>query len=379
MKKPLLEVKPGEALVNVLATFPELDWLRREFDMLYFLDLCAGLDALAVHETLVFTGPIKPLSSEINPIADALFRNNTLQRISVSSNDPMGLGEQLLATPDSREIRSQIPNTLRANELSLDSAFAAHAIDLSVSVAFEELLEIPLVLWAHASPLYLRQDKVRRERHAFRVLRETLAERYRSLSRVWETARRKADPDDIVQLPPLAFEALTSAEKLSDLPTVALEIREKYRKVRKRFAELDEYLASKDVSPQKKLAEAYKIEKSFDDLHKTNRADALATFISLPFRFLEFLNFGEIGDAAENPGKAIDWPKFAGKLAEWLATGIRRMHVRPLYATRKRYLTTPSKAMYDAVRRHFGHELCRDDLERAQKYSALLTRIRRSS
>jgi hypothetical protein len=104
--------------------------------------------------------------------------------------------------------------------------------------------------------------------------------------------------------------------------------------------------------------------------------DALTFFMSLPFRLPEILQPEGLPEASEQPLKAIDWQKFGESVADWLASGIRHMHVRPLYATRKRYLTAPSRTMYDAVRRHFGHELTREDLELARKYAALVRRIR---
>jgi hypothetical protein len=299
-----------------------------------------------------------------------------IQRIQISSNDPMKLSDQILAGAGSSGLRSPLPKWFPADEIDLYTRVSVHGIDLSVQVGFEELLDIPVVLWAHASPVYLWLPKVKLEQQALQVLRGILAEKYAELSEKWGAARLKADPGDIVQLPPIAFEVLSKAGKLEELPVVALDIRDKYSSVRKRFADLDDYLASKDVSPQKKLMEKEKLQKSFADLCKTTKADAVTAFTSLLCRLPEILDPAGVPEASQQPWKAIDWQKVAERVADSLASGMRRMHVRPLYATRKRYLATPSRAMVDAMRRHFGHELTRQDLELARRYAALVKRIR---
>lgn len=373
-----ISIKPGDGLVNALALFPDLDWLQREFDMLYFLDFCSGLDALAVHQNIVFIGPVRSYDADVNPVVSALIKHEHPRQIMMSREKIIGSWDTvdaLMSSPTTRELTTSVPRGWNIDEAGLIGALVGAVSDLIMDVALERELQVPLVLSAHQSPPYLNLKEVQQERRAFQELMGTLAEKYKSLAQIWAAARRKVDPDDELQLPPVAFEVLTKANKLEDLPTIALEIRDKYRKVRTRFAELDECLSAKDVSPQKKLVQAKRIERSFADLQKTTRADVLTTFISLPFRLAEFLDFKEIGNSG---GPGVDWQKVAESLGDYLTSGIRRLYVRPLYATRKRYLTTPSQRMHEAVRCLFGHELNRDDFALARKYSEYVTRTRRS-
>jgi len=194
MKEPLIRAKPGEVLVDILATFPDLEWLRRQFDMLYFLDFCCGLDALVIHEQLLSTGPIKPISSEINPLVEALIKNEVIQRIQISSNDPMKLSDQILAGAGSSALRSPLPKWFPADEIELYTRVSVHGIDLSVQAGFEELLDIPVVLWAHASAVYLWLPKVKLEQQALQVLRGFWPKNMQSFRRSGEQRDARPTP-----------------------------------------------------------------------------------------------------------------------------------------------------------------------------------------
>jgi hypothetical protein len=81
-----LPAKPGDSLVNVLACFPDLEQLKRDFQILYFLDFCAGLDALVLHERLFALGPVRSATGTDNPVVPELLKSGTLKSYQLLNN-----------------------------------------------------------------------------------------------------------------------------------------------------------------------------------------------------------------------------------------------------------------------------------------------------
>jgi hypothetical protein len=71
---------PGAALLNAADAFPELARLREDFDIIYFLDVCSGIEAAILYDEIHCTafGPgatqiLEPLA-EVGAIYDAKLR-----------------------------------------------------------------------------------------------------------------------------------------------------------------------------------------------------------------------------------------------------------------------------------------------------------------
>ena len=85
--------------------------------------------------------------------------------------------------------------------------------------------------------MYLNLEDVKNEHSAIKDLTSRWADKYSDLRDSLFELRKMVDGEDTIRIPPIALEALNAAKNLECIGEELLEIRDKYRKVRIRFAE----------------------------------------------------------------------------------------------------------------------------------------------
>lgn len=79
MKSKFVEGKPGTAVIAAEDCFPNIEDLQRDFNLLDFLDFCAGIDAAILYENLVCGGAS---DSNANPVYSALLSEGVIKDIA---------------------------------------------------------------------------------------------------------------------------------------------------------------------------------------------------------------------------------------------------------------------------------------------------------
>lgn len=366
-----IPAKPGDALVNALACFPDLEWLQRDFDILYFLDFCAGIESLVLHNKLFSIGPVQSLTeSSINPVTETLLKEGVLEVINIVTSDRLGYANHVLSRNRARQMMSFSPNWIPEEDAEIYTSIMANIATLAGDLGLEEIFEVPLVLSAHALPLYLSLPAVQDEQKAFRRLRWELAKKYTEYKQTLFDLRQAAD-DDIIRIPPIALEVFTKADNFDDVSNKVMELRDKYKKLRQRFGELDEILRSNSQSPKKKLEEKAKLTKAINKLFTTSELDEITVTTSFATGLNDSVKIPRLIKDGADPSD-IDWNKLVAFLIKKAESTYWKFRLSPLHSTKKYYLSLSKKVTYDSIRHLFGHQLTKKDIATAEKYSHVI-------
>jgi len=127
------------------------------------------------------------------------------------------------------------------------------------------------------------------------------------------------------------------------------------------------WFSTRNSTILRKLKAKVKICKAINKLFKTNELDGITVMTSFAKHLNESIDIGDMLKDADLSD--INWTKFIGFLIEKAKTVYWKFRLRPLHATKKRYLETSSKQIRNVIKRHFGHEVTQDDIHIAQKFS----------
>ena len=368
-----IPIRPGDAFVNAMSAFPDLDDLEKDFDILYFLDLCAGIEAAVLQNSLVSIGPIGSMTAKrMNPIVRSLLDAEVLVRYELVAEDQVAMSRQLLSHQNARDLLALLPKSIPAGDPSSHLAVMAEGVSLAGDLGFEAECGLPLVLTAHSMPLYVALPQFKAEHAAQHRFRGELAAKYSDFKQILFALKQQVDGEEIIAIPPIALEVLEIANTQDDLGTAVLEVRQKYEQLRKYFTELDEIMQSKAQSPRTKLGEQAKLKKAISKLFSAKEVDGLTVLTTFATELNETIDLKAMADAEGG----IDWKKIVGSLIRHAEDIYWRFRLRPLHATKRRYLDLASKRVADNVRHHFGHQLIERDRLSVAKFSAVIDGLR---
>jgi hypothetical protein len=360
---------PGHALVNPLAAFPDLDELEEDFDILYFLDLCSGIEAAVLQESLACVGAIGSFTArQINPIVLSILDANVLVRYE-PTGDTAAMARELLAHRNAQDImallRQRVPSS--GPHLSL----VATGLEFAGDLGLEGDTGLPLVLTAHSLPMYLSLPQTQQERRALHRLRGELAARYADFKAILYSLRDQAYGDESLRIPPIALEVFEITHSRDDFGTAVLEVRHKYASVRRQFTELDEIMRSRSQSPIAILREQAKLRKSISKLFSAKEVDGLSVLTSFATELNDGIDLSELADGASG----IDWNKIVSSVLHHAEDMYWKFRLRPMHESKRRYLELSTSRVASIVRHHFGHQLTSEDLVAANHHSALVAAL----
>ena len=217
----------GSALVNAADAFPNLERLRDDFDIIYFLDLCVGLEAAILYDSLHVTAVGPGAGAILEPLANA----GVLVNAKIVAEDPIEKTEEIMSRPRVLGLMERV-NSVKYIE-SADAGLAATALvaamGLPLDLAIEEDTGRTLILPFRQEPIYLTIPSVKRQRNELYGFKLTLAERYSELSDTILSFRHENAVHDLdrLALPPLAVETLASADTFDELGERVVEQRER--------------------------------------------------------------------------------------------------------------------------------------------------------
>ncbi|MFZ5542500.1 MAG: hypothetical protein ACOZJZ_03000 [Pseudomonadota bacterium] len=366
---------PGDALIDAPTCFGELQALQGDFDIMSFLNLCSGIDAAVLHGSL-HTAVATPDLDGI-PIARELAREGVL----VSCAGFLDLYDrdvrvQTFADPKAQELTGLMSSFHIEDVAQLDlymdlyGHLAGQTVALAPYVVLEDRLRVPVVTPASSLSFYLGLSHVQAEQRASRLYANALASRYAEYKTVLKELRASVDGEDRLAIPPIALQILDRAARPEDVPGLVLEQRHRYAKVRALFAELDETLRSDAVAPLQKLKAKARITKSVRKLFERAELDQISLLTSMAgglnetVKAEDLIKEAEVSDVAWS--KIIGWLIAKGEVEYW------KFRLRPLHATKKRYLSIPKAQTAAIVQRLFSHQLSPQDYEFAAMWERLV-------
>ncbi len=369
-----IPASPGDALINARDCFPDFERLRSDFDIIEFLDFCVGLDAAVLHGSLITVGAMPAPDS--NPVLPVLLESEALKPYNIVTSDAMKSASGIIGQPRAAQLLALLPNSIPAtdNEAILRAMSAAMAS--AMDVALEEITEIPLVASAHLLPLYLRLEDIQAETREFRRFEDALAAKYADFREALFAIRQKTDRD-VIRIPPIALEILADAPTREHLGESLLKTRNSYAAVRRNFAEAEDCLRSEDRTPKQKLVELAKIRKSINALFTTDELDGVTVTTSFARRLNDTTKIDQFADGVAPSD--INWTKLIGWLLELAESACWKFRLRPLHATKERYLQTTQAHLKQVVHKHFGHEITKADVMKADRYLKEIEALKRAN
>ncbi|PMX02343.1 hypothetical protein C1X59_08460 [Pseudomonas sp. FW215-R2] len=362
----------GTALINVLSSYPDLDELERDFDILYFLDLCAGIDAAVIQDELAYVGKIKSFNSaQVNPIIRALLDSGTLKRYYPTDPDPVLYGRNLIASPIAQEVLSVLPTRVPFGSEHEFISLMACGSELAADMAMEKETGISLVLTAHSLPLYAKIPSEIERRASYQQLKYTLAATYPGFRDILCSMGNSLAPKEIIRIPPIALEVLELADSKEDLGQAVLEVRGRYEKMRKNLIELQDLLDSNDASSSLKLREVERYKKSLSKLFSSSELDGVTVVTTFTDDISEAVDLSDFS----TDGVEIDWPKMLSFLVKYAYDINWKLRFRPLHASKQRYLELSTNRVAGIVRNKFGHQLNSADVIAVNKYAQAVRTI----
>jgi hypothetical protein len=356
----------GTALINGEDCFPDLERLKEDFDIVYFLDLCAGIEAAILYDRLDLTAVGSGADAILEPLADAGVLR--LYKLRANENDMMGAVESIFARPRSAELMERVSTANYWDASDMDLAITAQvaAITLPTDFMYEETLGKTLTLPFRHIPIYLSLPTVIKERTALYSAKLSLAETYADLSGTMLSFRDESAFHDLdrLPLPPLAMDTLKDARTFDELGEIILDKRKEYAPLRRRFRDVRELYASPDYSLRQRYAEKMKLDADMQRMAKMVRD--VPTILSLAGDTEKITEAVVPMMAAHDPTKA---GKLAGAVANWIDDGTFRWRMRPLVGLVEIYGSAGMRQIADVSQSLFGHPLTEADAARARNYA----------
>lgn len=356
----------GTALINGEDCFPDLEGLKEDFDIIYFLDLCAGIEAAILYDGLDLTKVGKGAGPILEPLADAgVLRLYTL---SADEQNMMGAVESVFARPRSAELMERVGKANYWDAADMDLAITAQmaAMTLPTDFMYEETLGKTLTLPFRHVPIYLSIPTVVKERNALYSAKLSLAETYADLSATMLSFRSEQAIHDLdrLPLPPLAMETLRDARTFDELGHIIMDKRKEYEALRRRFRDVRELYASPEFSLKQRYTEKVKLDADMQRMGKMVRN--VPTILSLAGdveKVAEAMAPMVVGHDMTKAGKLV------GPVAKWIDDRTFRWRMRPLVGLIEMYDDAGMRQIADVSQSLFGHTLTNSDASRARNYA----------
>jgi hypothetical protein len=380
-----IQQKPGDALFDAYSGFVEADMLLEDFDILYFLDFCAALEAAVLHENLHHirpvgpTDPNEPEELKEHAIAAALLKENVLHAHSIPKDPLMNEVER---NPRTKSLLSAAFQGIKTTDEDIKqdadywSAHMGLAMAMSRFVLMEDITELPVALGYQYMPMYIGLAGVIDEQRNSKKLLGILAQKYGEVRIALTEMREQSESADFVHLPPIAFEILSKARSYKEIPQVLLETRHRYRDLRKRFQTLEETLRDDDVPLKTKMQEKLKLFRAINHFDTNLKKEKAIVATSFARGLNENLKVEKLVDGVG--GGDVNWTKLVALLIDQAESLFWRFRLRPLYATKNRYLEASSKDFGRVIQKHFRHELTPVEIATADRKMAFVnSRVKR--
>ena len=362
----------SDALVDYSGLSKTLGGLVHSFSLLEFLDLCAILEGIVLHDRLVVVGGNSLVSGlfDTQPPQQSVPSHQALPGVDRSQGmerwrslvKPLVDAGVLVAAPHTRPgnagpkpadsagergfnvrahlSRGSAPMIARSTEL--DSWYEAGRL-----IGAEQELECPPLALIRQRPFYERGGQTA-PRHTVCDLMGRYQDLASALGELRSRTRLSMTSFLEVPVPPLPLMVLKLCSSYDDIVPRALDIREDYADLRASLRSLRSDLADDTLSPKKKLGAISSWQRSWATLRSYSDGSSQVEFAS------NALDIPDLNSAIE--GDAFNAVSLNGLLKVLAQTGTRAFYswrVRVLHRVARRYLATPDSELGAQVERLF--------------------------
>ncbi len=362
----------SDALVDYSGLSKTLGDLGHSFSLLEFLDLCAVLEGIVLHDRLVVVGSDSLISGpvETQPSQQSAPSPQALPRVVRSPGmerwrslvKPLVDAGVLVAAPRTRpgnagpkppddagergfNIRAHVSRgsaRMFARSTELDSWYEAGRL-----IGAEQELGCPPLALIRQRPFYERGGQTT-PRHTVCDLMGRYQDLASALGELRSRTRLSMASFLEVPVPPLPLIVLKLCSSYDDIVPRALDIREDYADLRASLRSLRSNLADDTLSPQKKLRAISSWQRSWATLRSYGDGSSQVEFAS------NALDIPDLNSAIE--GDAFNAVSLSGLLKVVAQRGRRAFYswrVRVLHRVARRYLATPDSELGAQVERLF--------------------------
>jgi hypothetical protein len=345
----------SSALVDYSGFGKTINDLNGSFSLLEFLDLCAILEGLVLHDRLIVVGGKampERWSENLKPLLDA----------------------DVLVIED---LATRNPQTCHQINVRAQSAPSFHRNGIARSSVQDSWYETSRLVNAEAeykcAPLPLIRQRAIYEKVAFVPQRHTVCDlfgKYQCLATTLQNIRSSSSitiaPYAVVPIPPIPLLVMKNSTNYVEVLPRALDLRDDYRKLRISLKSLHEDLADDTVVPNKKMKAIASWQKTWATLHEYHDS---ASTIELANNAI---GVGDIDDAVDGIG--IDSIRLDKLLQTALGASYKALHkwrIRLLHRAARDYLATSDGQLNSEVTRLFGRSVTPRDFQQLDEWMAI--------
>lgn len=354
------ELHANDAIVDYAGMLKTVGDLQDRFSLMNLLDYCVIVEGLVLHNRLVMVGASEHARSEESRLGGKIrekLRPWLDEGVLVFDTEPTPLQDVRAMTNDLVTIGNRTRGG-QSRDIMLEDAW----FETGRLVASEKARRRPALPLLRQAPYYERSAHVPQD-HAVC----DLIGKYRTLKDAIESIRDNTrlalQPYMAVPIPPLALSALQRCRHPDDILVVALELRQKYRKLRDALSELRELLLDPAVSPNKKHDHIESWQRTWRSLEDYTRSAAL---LQLANSSNEMLDANKMFDGLDV--EDIKWSIIVKKLLEKAERGWHSWRVRMLHRTAKQYLKTSDQAINAIIETVFKHRVNQEDVQKVRGF-----------
>lgn len=367
--------EPGDVIVDASLSFPDPEKLRRDFNIIKFLNFCSGIEAAVINERLICNRAT--ISNSIWPIIGPLIREGAFGIIDLVTTDVIESVQETHESPRAKELMQRLGaiRKVQSSDLYAFEMLTSSSISLPESLYLEDRFKIPFCINVQTAPAYLALPSAERQRKLFADLDRGLAGSYEKIKNLLDELQTNFDGVDVVKIPPIAVEALGKAGTFDELGEILVDLRRKYRSVREHFKEAARLQSDKSVDLRTKREAGLKIVRDLNKIYARINARGVPVRTELA----EGLNSSV--DALEGALKAHADPTEATKMLKLgmpvlslIEHTLWYLRMKPLIQTTDRYMLTPQSELVAASRVLFKHEIDQEDLDFLNHYNDVCTK-----
>ena len=320
----------------------------KEFSIVNFLDFCTILEAVVLYDKLIVVGdPKKENDNFFGPLKE-LSKNGILEHESQRSRIAK------IPRPFSREQRSYYSHSYSRSKkdelINIEDAW----FETGRIIGAEREYGCSALALLRQKPLYEKYAYVSEEHSVCDLIGH-----YKSLKEALLNIRESTSYSKyfVVPVPPISLIILQNSKNSYELFNMALDLRDKYKKLRNSLKQLREDLADDSISPRKKLKLIKSWQKSWKTLEKYHQC----SFFEIANTTNQLVNIDKALDGFDIDSLRLD--KIIKLLLSYGENIYRSWRGRILHNTAENYLSTANAEVNKEIKKLFKYEITAKDIE----------------
>lgn len=343
----------SQALVDMSGFGKTLNDIQGGFSALEFFDFCTAVEGIVLFDELLPVGDMDKCPENWKQHFDYLAENGVIGHPITNSkiaklNEDINLRGGYISISGNKTSRSTLQ----------DAYFESSRL-----IGAEDSSGIPALSLVRHRPIYERHAKLK-EMHTVCCLVSQYSSLDKALQQIRNVSRLEFAPYVTLPIPAIPLMVVSRSMNKEQLLIRSLELREEYSGLRASLTELRAMFANPDISPKEKQN------------YKTSWMKTWATLDKYKTSGLTL----KLADASKDKisversldGIGLDSFQLSKILEKLIERGVEVFHtqrIRALHSTARSYMDTTDGQINREIRRLYGHEVCRQDVEWIESYS----------